>query len=193
MGVIGNASYVDLNSGIRFTAFSSSMAKTKNKGWRVDVGLAGHHLHEPEQEFLTSSTSGTRIVPRKYIGYVNGHIGMGSLPVALRPMLLMSAQGPSKELLSGVMFRYMLKEGSLYTGLVEGAAVSLGAQYRAGDAISPALMLEFGSYKVGVTYDVNLGTLSRSTQGRGGIEISFRFQNPNPFQSTDKSGTAKFL
>jgi type IX secretion system PorP/SprF family membrane protein len=190
---IGNSSYIDLNSGIRFTAFSSPMAGVKNEGWRIDAGVSGHHLHEPQQEFLTNSASGTRVIPRKYLAYVDGHYGIENFPVALHPTVLMSSQGPSQELLAGLMFRYMLKEGSIHTGLVEGAAVSLGAHYRAGDALVPALMLEFGSYKVGVSYDVNMNPLSRSTNGQGGIEISFRFQNPNPFQSVDKSGMAKFL
>lgn len=95
--------------------------------------------------------------------------------------------------MASLMFRYMLEEGSIHTGLVEGAAISLGAHYRAGDALIPAMMLEFGSYKAGISYDVNLNELSRSTQGRGGFEFSFRFMNPNPFQSSSFNDAAKFL
>lgn len=190
---IGNSTYMDLNSGLRFTAFSSPMARTANKGWRVDVGVAAHHLHEPDQEFLTDQRGGSRKVPRKYMGYVNGHIGLGDLPLSIRPSAMMALQGGSQELLGGLMFRYMLKEGSIHTKLVEGAAVSLGARYRAGDAFIPTFMLEMGSYKVGVSYDMNINELSRSTNGQGGLELSFRFQNPNPFQNVDKSGMAKFL
>ena len=190
---IGSSGFLDLNSGIRFTAFSEPMARVKNKGWRLDAGLAAHHLHEPKQEFLTEGGTGSRKVPRKVLGYLNGHIGLGDFPVSLRPAALMSVQGPSQKFMGSLMFRYMLEEGSIHTELVKGAAVSLGAHYRSSGALVPSMMLEFGGYKVGVSYDINLNPLSRSTNGRGGLELSLRFQTPNPFQKTGSSGMGKFL
>jgi hypothetical protein len=90
-------------------------------------------------------------------------------------------QGPAKEINMGLLARVMLRAASKYTGIYKESAISLGAYYRIGDAIIPSLLLEFGSFAIGMGYDVNISRLKAATQARGGMEISIRYINPNPF------------
>lgn len=188
---IGSSGYMDLQSGIRFSYFSKPDPEYAGEGWRMDIGLSGYHLHEPEQELISGENRSGRRINRKFMGYIDSRIALGE-GLALRPGVLYSRQGPSQELLGSLMFRYALQQGSVHTGLVEGAALSLGAQYRAGDAIAPAFLIEKGPYQLGISYDVNVGRLSGATNGQGGLELSFRFMNPNPFQR-QQSSTPSFL
>jgi hypothetical protein len=75
----------------------------------------------------------------------------------------------------------MLKEASKYTGIYKESALSLGAHYRVGDAVIPSLLLEMGSFAVGIGYDLNVSGLKAATQSRGGMEVSIRYISPNPF------------
>jgi hypothetical protein len=47
-----------------------------------------------------------------------------------------------------------------------------GAWYRLKDAFIPYVGLEFGSFRVGFTYDVTMSNLQTATQRRGGSEVS---------------------
>jgi type IX secretion system PorP/SprF family membrane protein len=48
----------------------------------------------------------------------------------------------------------------------------LGSWYRFNDAIIPYVGLEFGSFHLGATYDVNTSSLKPASNMRGGVEIS---------------------
>ena len=58
-----------------------------------------------------------------------------------------------------------------------------GAFFRYGDAIIPYAGLEFGDYRLGISYDVNVSRLTAASQRRGGMEISLiwikKYVDPN--------------
>ena len=60
-------------------------------------------------------------------------------------------------------------------------AIAVGTLYRVGDAAIPSVLIEVGSFALGVSYDVNISGLNSVSNGKGGIEIVLRFVNPNPF------------
>jgi hypothetical protein len=48
----------------------------------------------------------------------------------------------------------------------------LGAWFRLGDAAIPYVGLEFGSFRLGASYDVNVSSLKPASNMRGGAEFS---------------------
>jgi len=48
----------------------------------------------------------------------------------------------------------------------------LGSWFRLGDAVIPYVGLEFGEFRVGATYDVNVSSLKPGSNMRGGAEFS---------------------
>ena len=91
------------------------------------------------------------------------------------------SQGKAKELLIGTLFRIKLQQVSKYTGAISGAAISVGGYLRARDAISAQLLFEFHQFAIGASYDFNISSLIPATNNRGGLELSLRFTNRNPF------------
>jgi predicted porin len=45
------------------------------------------------------------------------------------------------------------------------------------DAVIPYVGLEFGGFRLGASYDVNISSLKTASQSRGGIEISLIYIN----------------
>jgi Protein of unknown function (DUF3308). len=45
------------------------------------------------------------------------------------------------------------------------------------DALIPYLGLEFGGFRLGASYDVNISSLKTASQSRGGLEISLIYTN----------------
>jgi len=96
------------------------------------------------------------------------------------PSFIIYRQGNSVEFTSGAMIRYRLSEESRYTGLMKESSIALGLHYRSNDALIPSVMLDLAGFSLGISYDVNISDLRKASSGKGGIEISLRFINPNP-------------
>jgi phosphomevalonate kinase len=86
-------------------------------------------------------------------------------------------QGPASEMDFGASVRYKIAEGTKVTGFKTAAAISGGVLYRVNDAIIPQLLLEFANFGVGLSYDVNVSSLSQATHKAGGLEISLKYSN----------------
>lgn len=166
----------DFSAGVSWRYGRRSTNMSSNDMFGAGAGIALFHLNRPKLDFNEDGKLYTKLV-------VNGDIywGFKGTNIALLPALQFTRQGPVQEMNIGAMVRYTIKENSKYTNNVKGAAVYIGGYYRAGDAFIPAFILEIASYTLGVSYDVNVSNLKTASSGRGGLEISLRFINPNPF------------
>lgn len=153
---------------------------------RFTVGTALHHLNRPEQRFNLGVSDSLHL---KWVVHGRGLIGLGTGRSFVMPMLMFALQGPSTEFIFGGLYRYMLKEPAKVTGFVRGAALSVGAMYRWGDALSPVMWIEVDRFALGVSYDVNLSQLRGASAYQGGLEITLRFISPNPFYFSGRQST----
>ena len=109
-------------------------------------------------------------------------MGIKNTPFAFVPNFLMLRQGPSTEVNLGALIRYSIREESKYTGILKETAIYFGAYSRLGDAIIPTILMEVSSFSVGISYDIINSDLKEAAGGKGGIEISLSFINPNPYK-----------
>ena len=122
--------------------------------------------------------------------HANMEFGKPNTNLTLIPSVLVNFQNKQLEAIIGSDFRYLLQEGSKYTGFVQEAAITIGAHYRYADAVIAKLMFEYSNYSVGFSYDINLSKLSAATNLRGGFEFALKFVTPSPFKN--KLGASKF-
>ena len=80
-------------------------------------------------------------------------------------------QGSYKEVLSGFLLGYKL--GAYSDTPV--AIIRAGGFVRWGDAVIPAVQLDYRPFSFAVSYDVNLSKLSKTTNGNGGYELSVTY------------------
>jgi len=146
--------------------------------FKAQIGAAYHHALKPS--LLTQYGVSDRLYS-KIAFHADMHYSAGYSKLALRPRISAFFQGPAREINLGLMFRYLISEGSKYTGNIKGFAISAGGYYRVGDAFSPSIELEFGSFSLGYNYDFNISKLRVASGGLGGSEFYIKFQNPNPF------------
>jgi len=149
-----------------------------NNGVQATVGFSAHHFGFQKYSFYKQT--GEKLFS-KYIAHANVAIGLSNSNLIINPGFMFSLQGPSKEIIAGSMFKYVLSESSKYTGNKKGSALGVGFDYRFGDAAIATLMYEYANFGVGVSYDFNLSQLRTASSSRGGFEISLRFVSPNPF------------
>lgn len=139
---------------------------------KVRAGTGLFHLNRPRQRFNLGEDDRLHL---RWTIHADAMMGVGSGRSYIVPMFLFQLQGPSTEAVFGGLYRFLLKDAARVTGFVKGGALSLGATYRWGDAITPRIALEYLWFRLGVSYDVNVSKLAAATSYQGGLEVSLRF------------------
>ncbi len=153
----------------------------------ANAGAALFKINKPEQKFYSYTAEN---LYSRLVLHADMYIGLKYSNIAVLPSILFIKQGLSTEFNFGGMLRYMIREESRYTGIIKESAVLFGCYYRLGDALIPSFMFEIANFAFGISYDINISSLKVASGGRGGIEISLRYINPNPFKY--KSGKPMF-
>lgn len=169
-----SSKYFDLGSGIYYEFKNSKSAFLGSDMSSFNLGVAGYHLNEPKQTFLSETEDK---IPMKIIAQFSGTFDMRGSKLSLVPSVFYATQAGFKEITPGLLFKIRLGNSTKYSGLFKQGAVYFGSHYRIKDAIIPQVYLEFSDYMIGVSYDYNNSALSSVTGGFGGLEISIRYVN----------------
>ncbi|MFN3343443.1 MAG: PorP/SprF family type IX secretion system membrane protein [Flavobacteriales bacterium] len=166
--------FFDLGAGLAFVKHGNSSNLSNSDDFSMTAGLAAYHINRPNQAFQGSDKMNMR-----YNGFLQMSFGIGGSNMSIQPQLAYWRQGTLQEINTGMMFRYVLKPESQHTGFERGIALSIGGFYRVKDALYPMMLLEYGDFALGMSYDVNVSSLTPYSQSRGGFEISLRYRDLN--------------
>lgn len=166
--------YLDLGAGLAYVIHGNSSNLSSNDDFGMTLGASVFHITQPNQAF-----QGSDKVNMRYNAFIKTSFGIPNSNLSIQPQLAFWKQSALQEINAGMMFRYTLKPESQHTGFERGMAVSFGGFYRVKDALCPMFMFEFADYAVGVSYDINLSSLTPWSQSRGGFEISLRYRDLN--------------
>lgn len=170
-------SYFDAGAGIAWTYGKDQGYLTSNDGIKATVGLSASHFGLPAASFNNADAT----LKTKFIGHASMEVGKQNTNLTFIPSFYFIQQGKQREVLFGNTFRYLLQEGSHFTGFTKSSSVSLGMHYRLQDALITSFQVDYANYTVGISYDINLSQLSTASNMRGGLELFLRFVTPNPF------------
>jgi hypothetical protein len=167
-------SYIDANMGIMWYHI-------KNIRNYQFVGGSAFHLNRPDFSFIQSSGDPARKLYAKYVLHFGAGFTVGPR-FDIVPYLLAMNQGPSFEVTGGAFAKFILDERK--TSAYGGTAYYIGPFVRVvgdektnvgADAIIIASKIDFDAVTFGLSYDINVSTLSPATTGRGGPEISIQY------------------
>lgn len=150
-----NINYADVNAGVIYNGATNDYNN-------FYFGASVYHINRPKVSF-----QGAEYImnPRFTIH------GGGYFPIADATTLFVSAnhqqQAGASETIFGAALGFTVNND-----FDQPTDVYAGAFFRYGDALIPYAGLEFGSYRFGISYDVNVSRLSAASQRRGGIELS---------------------
>lgn len=178
-------SFGDFSGGVSWSYSSEALNFFASNEFKANVGMAVFHVNRPRQP-LNAFQNVDRMYS-KMVAHGGLHIGIGLTNYAIQPSLFYMKQGEQQEINFGSFIRYKLKEESKYTGHFKEIALSLGGYMRIKDAFIPSLLFEYANFALGFTYDVNVSSLNEVSNKKGGMEVSLRYVNPNPFRSATKS------
>lgn len=170
--------YLDAGAGFAWSYGKDQGFITQNNGVKVNFGASFYHFGLPSTSFIGTPSEKMNT---KLIVHGNMELGKTNTNLTFIPEVYFLQQGAQREILVGNVFRYLINEGSHFTGFVKTSAISLGLNYRLKDALITSIQLDYANYSIGFSYDFNLSSLSTISNSRGGFEFSLRFVTPNPF------------
>ena len=131
-------------------------------------GVSGYHLNKPRESFASDNIAYT-LEPR-ITAHAGGAIPIGDISRTVYLSALFSRQAGATNIVAvGAVGMMMNADEENPTTFYAG----LWSRFNnVNDALIPYLGLEFGSFRLGASYDVNISSLKSASQSRGGIEIS---------------------
>lgn len=150
-----NINYLDVNAGLIYTA-------STNDQNNFYIGASMYHINRPKESFKGGNWN---ISPRTTLN-AGGYFPVSN-ELTLHTSGIYQIQNNATETVVGGALAAALDAESENPSNVYG-----GMWYRFNDAIIPYVGLEFGGFRIGATYDVNVSSLKAGSQSRGGMEIS---------------------
>ncbi len=157
--------FFDMSAGLMWYSFLG-------KGSNVFLGGAVFHPHTPTVSFISEENT----LSRRYLLQGGAKISTGP-KFNIAPNLLFMQQSEQREINLGTSFEFAFPKAN---GLL-----SIGGWYRFHDAVIAALSFQYKSYKLGLSYDINISELQTATQNRGGFEISLIIGIPGAGEEVD--------
>lgn len=167
-----NNFFIDFSAGFNLRLQSHSDAELVDrleKRSKLDLGVGIFHLNQPDQSFIEDA-----VVPlqMRFSPYAFGTL---QLSKSIDFLLNFSGQfqNPYRELLISGGGKLHLNRS-----LGKQLAVQLTAGYRfsdIGDGFIPALEVNYNSWKVGISYDINVSDFNIATRRRGGPEVAVHY------------------
>lgn len=182
---VSSYSYPDVAAGVVWTYNNSAGMKrvVENNDLKANVGMSLFHISQPKYSFLGNNEK----LYMKFIFHGDVLLSIPYSNLGFVSSLMFYKQGPTSELYAGSLVRFKLRQKSKYTRDRNSSAFSVGGFYRAKDAAVIAMLLEYSSYTIGMSYDVNTSHLKVASAARGGFEISIRYVAENPFLVQSRS------
>ena len=169
----------EISAGINWVYLTDEQNLNDNDEVYFSLGAAVHHTSRPLSPFTSSGLDKRHL---KVTVHGDLYYSFKGREDALTGTFMFMRQGPNTQTLMGAMYRFRFRQASKITGFIKGIAVSGGLNYRLGDAIIPKLLIEVDNFALGIAYDITVSSLTGLNQAKGGIELSLRFINPNPFE-----------
>jgi type IX secretion system PorP/SprF family membrane protein len=137
-------------------------------------GLSAFNLLTPDESFVKENSSS---LPRRYYLHAGTRINITELFYLIPKVLLMHQQSFNEQTVA-LDAGYYFESSDFY--LIGGAV------YRTKDAMILSLGARMDNFIARIGYDINVSSLSLTSTGRGGFEISFTYMKATPKNPSSK-------
>lgn len=156
-----NINYFDLNAGFIFTG-------TVGTSTNYYAGASMYHINKPRETF----TGAQFFLNPRYTLHGGLYFPVGDIST-LHTSALFQTQGGANETVLGAAIGFNLNNDFDY----KPTTFYAGSWFRVNDALIPYVGLEFGNFRFGASYDVNVSSLRTVSNSQGGFEISLIYIN----------------
>ena len=162
----------DFGAGVFYSYNGKKNNLTRNELSNIYAGVAYFHVSQPQLKF---SNGNEDKLDAKLVIHSGAQLDIPNSEWASAASFVYMNQGPHQMFLINAMMKARLRNGTKYTGIYSESYFGFGLIHRINDAIAPQIMVEFGSCKIGLLYELSVSEISQANSG--GFEISFQWAN----------------
>ncbi|MFT5600826.1 MAG: type IX secretion system PorP/SprF family membrane protein [Flavobacteriales bacterium] len=166
----------DFGAGLFYDYHGAQSSFSRNAIQNMYMGISMYHITSPTFQYYNGSTDKLK---RKIIGIIGFDFDLPSSPLVFSPKVSYTKQGASQEILGTLAGKFMLSQGTKYTGIYNSSYFTFGLNYRNLDALGPMFGLEISGITFSAAYEFNISPLRASTNSQGAFEITLQYRNLN--------------
>ncbi len=168
-GLIGSGEELTRNSSLNYDmTIGLAWAYAPDSYTSFYAGGSLGHLNRPNMSFYDGDSDG---LDMKYTLYAGAEFRMSGYVSAI-PRAVILKQGAHSELNVGGYIKLNLSEPRSDNPFY----LSVGGMYRWKDAAIPMVRVDYGPVAVGISYDLNVSSLSVASNTQGGMELTFVYK-----------------
>ena len=167
-GMDESVGFFDMAAGVNY--FYSQ----RGDNLKLYVGVAGYHLNKPMISFMGNDDE---VLTRKFNVNAGLNYRFGrSENFSIYPNFIYSWQGKANTLIYGTDVEYRIDDGSRSTGTRKYTSFAVGIYHKWKETISPVVKLHKAGFSLYISYDFEIGNITRVTNGQGGMEVSLKYR-----------------
>ena len=145
-----------------------------NETHSLQAGTSLLHINQPSLSYYENSNIN---LPMKFNAYVSDLIAI-NYDNSISPTIYFQNQSKFMELIIGMDYNINISETSINQQII-----SLGAYYRALDAMIIMAKYKQNNFSCGLSYDINLSRLTPASKSYGGVEVWLLYSfSPNGYK-----------
>ncbi len=172
-GSLNSFAYFDASAGFYYVYDAGQSTFSRNNDFKLQLGLSAYHINQPALRYVGG---GDDKLYRKYVAQAAILSDIQDSRLAIDASALQFIQGPHFETLLGLMLRYRFQDGTKISALRQDAFFGFGMYARLKDAIIPSIMVQYNSFRFGISYDITVSALRKAASG-GSLEFSLSYTN----------------
>lgn len=166
---LASFSFLDAGLGFSYTYRERQNSTAKGASNTLTVGLLGQHLNAPKLRYNALAVDRLQ---RKFGLHLESELRLNTAMI-LEFKTAQFFQGPHYEGIYGLFWKTIFKNNSQFTKINNDTWLSVGLFVRSIGTLAPTLYLDMGNFRLGCSYDQELGKLSRAY--RSSIEFSLSY------------------
>lgn len=170
--------YLDASAGINYKYGQSQKKVIRENALSLEMGLAFFHLNQPKLRYnsITADRLKIKTIFNSKMNYAF------SINAALELTFLFAQQGQHREFVGGTFYKARITEGSKITKNKQDSYIGFGSYLQSSGVLIPALTLDYGNFKFGLSYDILLTKMRNGYGGSLEFSCSWRSSKWSLFQ-----------
>ncbi len=174
--------YFDAGAGICYNYRDKSNNTIGGKMLDFQIGASFSHLNRANISFSSFSNDNLYIKSCFHTNFKFAINDRSVIEISVAQFL----QGPHRETNAGVFYKAVLRESSRYTNLNSTKYFTIGSYSRFTGVLTPYCGIDFGPFKLGVSYDVEFGKISRAYRQSAEVSLSYHITKKSIFSSRSR-------
>jgi type IX secretion system PorP/SprF family membrane protein len=170
--------YLDASAGINYKYGQMQKKVIRENALSFETGIAFFHLNQPKLRYnsITADKLKIKSIFNSKVNYAF------SSDAAVELSFLFAQQGQHREIVGGAFYKTRVTEGSKITKNKQDSYIGFGSYFQSTGVFIPAVTLDYGNFKFGVSYDMLLTKIRNGYGGSLEFSCSWRSSKWSLFQ-----------